>query len=156
MTSRLNTGGSAGRKRCFSVNIFESKLYLGDFGLMIKDGTSINIKQQAPYCFCAPERLHGADPSLASDIWSYMCLLTALYLSNNVSTATRENRRRSAGLSSWVRCLRSGKENFDGQRKSMMLGTITQDPLRDRHPAQGNSAYPCSMNRISVLPHMFP
>ena len=66
------------------LDLLESKLSLGDFDLMIKDGTSVNIKQQAPYCFCAPERLHGADPSLASDIWSYMCLFAALYLGNNV------------------------------------------------------------------------
>ena len=61
-----------------------SKLYQGDFGLNVKDGTSVRIKQQAPYYFCAPERLHGADPSLASDMWIYMRLFAALYLGNNV------------------------------------------------------------------------
>ena len=66
------------------LDLLGSKLHLGDFGLMIKDSTSVNIKQQAPYCFCAPERLHSADPSLASDMWSYMCLYAALYLGNNV------------------------------------------------------------------------
>jgi hypothetical protein len=44
----------------------------------------VRIKQQAPYCFCAPERLQNADPSLASDMWSYMCLFAALYLGYNV------------------------------------------------------------------------
>ncbi|TVY13338.1 hypothetical protein LARI1_G008541 [Lachnellula arida] len=61
------------------LGLVGSKLYLGDFGLVIKDGTSVRTKQQSPYPFCAPERLHGADPSLASDMWSYMCLFATLY-----------------------------------------------------------------------------
>lgn len=66
------------------LELVGSKLYLGDFGLTIKDGTSVRIKEQAPYYFCAPERLHGEDPSFASDMWSYMCLFAALYLDYNV------------------------------------------------------------------------
>ena len=43
----------------------------------------VRMKEQAPYHYCAPERLHSADPSLASDMWSYMCLFAALYLDCN-------------------------------------------------------------------------
>ena len=106
-------------------DLLGSKLYLGDFGLTIKDGTPVRIKQQAPYRLCAPERLHGADPSLASDIWSYMCLFGALYLGYSVFYG-------SGGETafSWVeqlaRCLSSGREGIGGQRKSRMLGTITR------------------------------
>jgi len=66
------------------LDLLGSKVYLGDVGLTIKDGTSMCIKHQAPYCFCAPERFHGAEPSLASDMWSFMCILTVLYLGYNV------------------------------------------------------------------------
>ncbi|KAH9207633.1 kinase-like domain-containing protein [Leptodontidium sp. 2 PMI_412] len=66
------------------LELLGSKLCLGDFGLTMKDGTSVRTKEQAPYYFCAPERLHGEDPSFASDMWSYMCLFAALYLGYNV------------------------------------------------------------------------
>jgi serine/threonine protein kinase len=66
------------------LDLLGSKLYLGDFGFTINDGTSVRTKPQAPYYFYAPERLHSADPSLASDMWSYMCLFAALYLGYHV------------------------------------------------------------------------
>ena len=66
------------------LDFLGKKLYLGDFGLVIQDGTQVDVKIQGPYCFCAPERLHNANPSLASDMWSYMCLFAALYLGANI------------------------------------------------------------------------
>jgi serine/threonine protein kinase len=30
--------------------------------------------------FRAPERFHNVNPNFASDMWSYMCLFTVLYL----------------------------------------------------------------------------
>lgn len=53
---------------------------LGDFGLAAKSGTPVEQKAQSPAIYCAPERLHNADPSFASDMWSYMCIFAELYL----------------------------------------------------------------------------
>jgi hypothetical protein len=61
-------------------NLLTNRVYLGDFGLAIKAGTSVECKEQCPAACCAPERYHGIDPSLASDMWSYMCIFTHLYL----------------------------------------------------------------------------
>jgi serine/threonine protein kinase len=116
------------------LDLLGSKLYLGDFGLMIKDGTSVRIKQQAPYCFCAPERLHGADPSLASDMWSYMCLFAALYLGNNVFYG---NGGGSTAFS-WVEQLGAMPEQWKGRfwwpeevNDAWYERTTTPDPERD-------------------------
>jgi serine/threonine protein kinase len=54
-------------------------ILLGDFGLARKAGTPVALKLQSPATYCAPERLHGVDPSFASDMWSYMCLFFELY-----------------------------------------------------------------------------
>jgi len=61
-------------------SLLAETVYLGDFGLTIKTGTSVSQKVQSPAVYCAPERFHNADPSFASDIWSYMCLFAELYL----------------------------------------------------------------------------
>ena len=53
---------------------------LGDFGLAAKSGTPVEQKVQSPAIYCAPERLHNTNPSLASDMWSYMCIFAELYL----------------------------------------------------------------------------
>ncbi|KAH8172812.1 protein kinase domain-containing protein [Sarocladium implicatum] len=55
-------------------------ILIGDFGLAIRAGAPVAHKVQSPAIFCAPERVHGADPSFASDMWSYMCLFAQLYL----------------------------------------------------------------------------
>ncbi|KAM0425763.1 hypothetical protein ACHAPT_009013 [Fusarium lateritium] len=55
-------------------------IYLGDFGLAAKSGTPVQQKAQSPVIYCAPERLHGMNPSPASDMWSYMCIFAELYL----------------------------------------------------------------------------
>jgi serine/threonine protein kinase len=52
---------------------------LGDFGMAIQAGTSVMQKVQSPARYCAPERVHGMDPSFASDIWSYMCIFAEFY-----------------------------------------------------------------------------
>jgi serine/threonine protein kinase len=54
-------------------------ILLGDFGLAHESGTSGAEKLQMPAWYCAPERVHGADPSFGSDMWSYMCLFFELY-----------------------------------------------------------------------------
>ena len=60
--------------------INEETACLCDFGMAIKAGTSVKTKWQSPAFYCAPERFHNADPSLASDMWSYMCIFAELYL----------------------------------------------------------------------------
>ncbi|KAF7555990.1 hypothetical protein G7Z17_g1716 [Cylindrodendrum hubeiense] len=53
---------------------------IGDFGQAIKAGTSVTQKVQSPPIYCAPELFHTANPSFASDMWSYMCIFAELYL----------------------------------------------------------------------------
>ncbi|EMT72572.1 Putative flavin-containing monoamine oxidase A [Fusarium odoratissimum] len=37
-------------------------------------------KKSVPVGYCAPERMHQINPTFASDMWSYMCIFTELYL----------------------------------------------------------------------------
>jgi serine/threonine protein kinase len=55
-------------------------VYLGDFGMAIKAGTEVEDKVLRPVPYCAPERFHNVNPSFASDMWSYMCLFSELYI----------------------------------------------------------------------------
>ncbi|KAF2463688.1 kinase-like protein [Lindgomyces ingoldianus] len=61
-------------------SLLTNLFYLRDFGLAMNAGTLINYKLQSPSAWCAPERLHNTDLSAASDMWSYMCVFTELYL----------------------------------------------------------------------------
>lgn len=65
-------------------HLLGSSAYLGDFGMSIHTGTPVEYTVQAPMSFCAPERYHGAQPSYASDLWSYICIFATLYLSVEV------------------------------------------------------------------------
>ncbi len=62
--------------------MIRDNIFLADFGQAIKTGGHVECKWQSPAAYCAPERFHGIDPSLASDMWSYMCLFVQLYLGN--------------------------------------------------------------------------
>ncbi|KAH7466718.1 hypothetical protein FOMA001_g15888 [Fusarium oxysporum f. sp. matthiolae] len=61
-------------------SLVEGATTLGDFGLAIKSGTSVECKIQSPAIYCAPERIHNINPSFASDMWSYMCIFGELCL----------------------------------------------------------------------------
>ncbi|KAF4967152.1 hypothetical protein FZEAL_10571 [Fusarium zealandicum] len=61
-------------------SLVEGTVTLGDFGLAIRSGTSVECKVQSPANYCAPERIHDMNPSFASDMWSYMCIFAELYL----------------------------------------------------------------------------
>jgi serine/threonine protein kinase len=61
-------------------SLVEGTTTLGDFGLAIKSGTSVECKIQSPAIYCAPERIHNINPSFASDMWSYMCIFGELCL----------------------------------------------------------------------------
>ncbi|KAI1178685.1 kinase domain-containing protein [Nemania sp. FL0916] len=65
--------------RSFRESMVGDTVSLGDFGIAIKAGTPVKRKFLKPAIYCAPEVLHGADPSFASDMWSYMCLFAELY-----------------------------------------------------------------------------
>jgi serine/threonine protein kinase len=56
--------------------------YLGDFGLATKAGTEVRHKMLLPrnIVYYAPERFHNVNSKFVSDMWSYMCLFTHLYL----------------------------------------------------------------------------
>jgi serine/threonine protein kinase len=56
-------------------------VYLSNFSMSIKAGTEVEHKVAWPIDYCAPERFHNVNPSFASDMWSYICLFTQLYLS---------------------------------------------------------------------------
>lgn len=55
------------------------KIFLADFGLALKAGDSVVLKTQGILKFVSPERLHGYDPSPASDVWSFMVVFYYLY-----------------------------------------------------------------------------
>lgn len=99
LSDRLWKRGELVQQMTVPLDLLESKLYLEDFGLAIRDGTSVRTKRQATYCFCAPERLHDADPSLASDMWSYMCHFAFPYFGNNISMGTGKIHRIQLGRS---------------------------------------------------------
>lgn len=54
-------------------------IVLADLGLAIRPETPVAQKVQSPVKYCAPERMHGMDPSFASDMWSFMCIFAELY-----------------------------------------------------------------------------
>jgi hypothetical protein len=64
----------------FPQEMIRHPVYLGDFGLAILSGTSVENKPQSPLEFCAPERLHGMNPSFASEMWSFTCIFAKIYL----------------------------------------------------------------------------
>ncbi|KAF5639273.1 cmgc kinase [Fusarium sp. NRRL 52700] len=60
--------------------VVQDTITLADFGLTIRSGTEVDFKLQVPAGYCAPERMHGRNPTFASDMWSYMCIFAELYL----------------------------------------------------------------------------
>ncbi|PGH17442.1 serine/threonine protein kinase [Polytolypa hystricis UAMH7299] len=60
--------------------------YLGDFGLAMKLGSSGAVipDGRPPMQFCSPDRLHNKGPSIACDMWSYMCIFAELYLGHPI------------------------------------------------------------------------
>lgn len=63
----------------FPADRIGNNVYLCDFSMCINTGTQVTDKIQGPGMYCAPERFHDVNPSLASDMWSYMCIFVALY-----------------------------------------------------------------------------
>ncbi|KAI0006676.1 kinase-like protein [Xylariaceae sp. FL0662B] len=63
----------------FPKDMLSSSLYLGDFGHSLISGTVLKNPIQYPLLFCAPERLHGVNPSFASDMWGFVAILFQLY-----------------------------------------------------------------------------
>ncbi|KAJ5563949.1 hypothetical protein N7513_000191 [Penicillium frequentans] len=57
-----------------------NEFYLGDFGIAKKVGDSTTQVGFPPSAYCSPERLLGAEPSFACDMWSYMIVFSVLYL----------------------------------------------------------------------------
>jgi serine/threonine protein kinase len=62
------------------MNLLTETFYLGDFDSAFKAGTEIKRLSISPAPYCAPERLHGVDPSFGGDMWAYMYLFAELYL----------------------------------------------------------------------------
>ncbi|KAF5985800.1 CMGC kinase [Fusarium coicis] len=47
---------------------------------MKADESLIGENLQSPAIYCAPERVHDQDPTFATNMWSYMCILAELYM----------------------------------------------------------------------------
>jgi serine/threonine protein kinase len=60
--------------------MLKKTVYLGGFGMSIIAGTEVEEKVLWPIDYRAPEQFRNVNPSFASDMWSYMCLFTQLYL----------------------------------------------------------------------------
>lgn len=71
----------------FPADLLSDTVYIGDFGLTIKNGNLVKHKWQSPAIYCSPERFHNQNPSFASDIWSYMCVFSELYMGFNPADA---------------------------------------------------------------------
>ncbi|KAI1148154.1 hypothetical protein F4825DRAFT_112486 [Nemania diffusa] len=63
----------------FPNDLLRNTCRFGDFGHSILSGTVLENPCQRPLLFCAPERFHGVQPSDASDMWSFMCIVFELY-----------------------------------------------------------------------------
>jgi serine/threonine protein kinase len=63
-------------------SLITDAVYLGDFRMATEAGTKVKHKASSPadIRYYAPERFHNESPSFASDMWSYMCLFSDLYL----------------------------------------------------------------------------
>jgi serine/threonine protein kinase len=66
----------------FPKSLITDAVYLGNFGMATEAGTEAREKQLSPMNtkHYAPERFHNVNPSFASDMWSYMCVFSELYL----------------------------------------------------------------------------
>lgn len=58
-----------------------TEVCLADFGILLPaDNKTVEYKLQGTPEYIAPERLHGHNPSPASDMWSFMVVFVYLYL----------------------------------------------------------------------------
>ena len=80
LSTRLWKRGELVKPMEIPKNLLREAVYLGDSGMASKADTEVEPKVLRPLVYCAPERFHNMNPSFASDIWSYMCLFTRLYL----------------------------------------------------------------------------
>jgi hypothetical protein len=64
------------------MDLLRDTVYLGGFSMAAKADTDVRHKELSPLDipFHAPERFHNINPGLPSDMWSYMCVFSALYL----------------------------------------------------------------------------
>ncbi|KAF4453122.1 cmgc protein kinase [Fusarium austroafricanum] len=73
------------------VDLLGDTIVLGDFGLAGKPGIPAVGGQNPPF-YCAPERVHGINPSYASDMWSYMCIFFELYTTEKLFNGWHHDR----------------------------------------------------------------
>ncbi|KAK2601430.1 hypothetical protein N8I77_010879 [Diaporthe amygdali] len=63
----------------FPQESLDDNIFLSDFGITIKAGTSVSKKSRGVQKFVSPERFHGHNPSPGSDMWSFMVVFIYLY-----------------------------------------------------------------------------
>ncbi|ROV91656.1 hypothetical protein VMCG_09223 [Cytospora schulzeri] len=82
-TQRKRDGQFARSERVVPVTFppesIGENIFLADFGLLLKAGTSVDYKFQGVISFISPERFHNYDPSPESDMWSFMVVFFYLY-----------------------------------------------------------------------------
>ena len=111
-------------------SLITDAVYLGDFGMATEAGTEVKDKVPSPVdiSYYAPERFHNVNPSFASDMWSYMCLFSDLYLGfvpwssySNVSMISNMVRTLGPLPKQWKGCYNgwgtSGNWWYDQRRK---------------------------------------
>jgi serine/threonine protein kinase len=90
-------------------SLITDAVYLGNFGMAIEAGTEVRDKVPSPMNiqYCAPERFHNVNPSFASDMWSYMCLFSELYIGHVPWNRWYHPMSKTGSLSGMVRTLGS-------------------------------------------------
>ena len=78
--------------------------------MAFKAGTKVERTVLSPHLFRAPELFHNVDPSLASDMWSYMCISSQLYF----NWVPWQHPRRSTMLDEMVEILGPLPEQWKG------------------------------------------
>ena len=78
----LPSGGELVRPLTVPKRLITDAVYLGGFRMVTEAGTEVMDKapSRVDIRYYAPERFHNINPSFASDMWSYMCLFSELYL----------------------------------------------------------------------------
>ena len=120
-------------------------VYLSNFSMSIKAGTEVEHKVAWPIDYCAPERFHNVNPSFASDMWSYICLFTQLYLS--ITPWHHTGHYKAIG--------RCGDSWYDQNRKPKLFRTLEAQIRRlrpDVDPTERNHVLSVMSKGFSYLP----
>ncbi|KAK2786742.1 hypothetical protein FQN53_006218 [Emmonsiellopsis sp. PD_33] len=128
------------------MHLHDDTFYLGDFGLAMKLGNPVVPEQDGrpPTQFCSPERLHKRPPSIACDMWSYLCIFAELYIGFTPFTTMADG----GAVTSMVRLLGPLPEDWKGEH-------IDPEYARDSWYDQDNKPSP-DFNLRTQIERMHP